>query len=87
MLHGPLVALVNEPDPRDMSKNGAYFKAITGGDQVNGLRPGPGAGEFTGTDTDWAGVHTTDDWQTTQRITNRSPRPACFHRSGSSMRA
>jgi putative DNA primase/helicase len=38
-LQGKLVGFVNEPDPRAMLKNGAYFKAITGGDTISARRP------------------------------------------------
>lgn len=38
-LYGKLVGLVNEINPRAMEKNGNYFKALTGEDQVSGRRP------------------------------------------------
>lgn len=38
-LQGKLVGFVNEPDPKSMLRNGAYFKAITGGDTISARRP------------------------------------------------
>ena len=36
------------------------YQCAPGGDEVNGLRAGPGPSEFWATDTDWTGIHTTD---------------------------
>ena len=38
-LHGKLLGLVDEPDPRSMTKNGNWFKAIVGGDEISARRP------------------------------------------------
>jgi putative DNA primase/helicase len=38
-LHGKLVGLVNEPDPKALQKNGNFFKALTGGDRMDARRP------------------------------------------------
>ena len=53
------------------SKDGGatIYQCAPGGDEVNGLRAGPGASEFWATDTDWTGVHTTDGWQTYAKTT------------------
>ena len=77
---GTMVA-VNPRDPNMVlfaGKNGGagttdggatIYQCAPGGDEVNGVRAGPGAGEFTGTDTDWIGIHTTDGWATYQMTT------------------
>jgi hypothetical protein len=40
------------------------YQCAPAGNEVNGLRAGPGAKEFTGTDTDWTGITTKDGWKT-----------------------
>jgi hypothetical protein len=77
---GTMVA-VNPRDPNMVlfaGKNGGagtkdggatIYQCAPGGDEVNGVRAGPGAGEFTCTDTDWTGIHTTDGWATYQMTT------------------
>lgn len=46
-LHGKLVGLVNEPDPRAIQKNGTFFKALTGGDTIDARRPTEKVFSFT----------------------------------------
>jgi P4 family phage/plasmid primase-like protien len=38
-LFGKIVGFVNEPDPKDMNKNGGHFKAIVAGDSISARRP------------------------------------------------
>ena len=48
-LHGKLLGLVNEPDPKALQKNGNYFKALTGGDRIDARRPTEKVFSFTPT--------------------------------------
>jgi putative DNA primase/helicase len=45
-LQGKLVGLVNEPDPKAMARNGAFFKALTGEDLMSARRPTEKVFEF-----------------------------------------
>jgi hypothetical protein len=76
-----MMVAVNPLDPNMVlfaGKNGGagtkdggktIYQCGPGGNEINGLRAGPGASEFTGTDTDWKGITTKDGWKTYTRTT------------------